>query len=753
MNQKSRPISPWGSAPTALIPQVLRETIGHIPAPQEIRRILGENTKLRDLDGNVWSKLNRVSKRTLRDIAVLIHPKLRQFRGLPITKNSSSLNLELDLTFLPLTVRTFNAISRASDDLDFSRLTFGDLIKIPNLGTRSIVEFVCILEEVLHLGGNLEGDDPIAEASESKETFPRELQNFIRYLSAYAKGEKDSDILSEVLPPPLESWPPEIKEFWDSIGKIPTDMHSGELIERYSVPILLSQWIESLPSRHIDILARRVLRTGKQETLEELGFDMGITRERVRQIENKAKINLNLLAGNLNNPIMRRAIELKNRLGVAVPLDSSLVNQSLDWATSDCDFFYSNYDFGKALFLWLAGPYYERKRWLVSVSGLRTKVRALLLDARDERGLLSQDVVNSILRQQQIKEPYHTQWMKDEKYFCKQPDGYIYLKGSFLTKAESILKHAGRPLLVEEIIEFIGPASERSVRQRMIKDDRFWRINVKNQFVLAGTEGYDEYTGIIDEILQEIEACGGKAEFSHLVEKICRVYGVKKTSMYSYLNTPMFIKDDNGFITVRTKGEAIEVKTDINKTPGCYRNLAGKWIFRMQVDQDALRGSGRQIPNAFANELGLELGDQARLDSRFGPVLLTWHLVSTNGASIGSLREALNYFGAKQGDYLFISKGSSGLEFDFLANKDLEDSLDPLTKVAMLCGGTVGLSKKEAIEYLKKIFDLDEQSQEEFQISIREKLNGQGETAIASLIKKPALSVESYLEKIGSRFG
>lgn len=71
----------------------------------------------------------------------------------------------------------------------------------------------------------------------------------------------------------------------------------------------------------------------------------------------------------------------------------------------------------------------------------------------------------------------------------------------------------------------------------------------------------------------------------------------------------------------------------------------------------------------------------------------------------------------------------------------------------MLCGGAVGLSKKEAIEYLKKIFDLDEQSHEEFQVSIREKLNGKGETAIASLIKKPTLSVENYLEKIGSRFG
>ena len=247
-------------------------------------------------------------------------------------------------------------------------------------------------------------------------------------------------------------------------------------------------------------------------------------------------------------------------------------------------------------------------------------------------------------------EQYHQDWVSRLRDWLRVDGGFIYFKGSIPKKIRALIRYHGKPLTVEAMLDDIGGGSVRSVRQRLINDPGFWRINKQNQFVIAGTPGYDEYTGITDEIIQELEACGGQAPFDHLVEKLSRVYGVKESSVGAYLNTPMFTKDDNGIVRVRDSDEGIDVSADITKTGACYQGHDGKWYWRLLVGKDVVRGSGRLVPNAFAQLLGCGIGGKIEVESECGLITISWPLASTTGASIGSLRQALVHCDAELGD-------------------------------------------------------------------------------------------------------
>ena len=283
----------------------------------------------------------------------------------------------------------------------------------------------------------------------------------------------------------------------------------------------------------------------------------------------------------------------------------------------------------------------------------------------------------------------------------------------------------------------------------MLDDPRFWRINIQNQFVLAGTEGYDEYTGIIDEIIQELNACGGIATVEHLVEKISKTYGVQPTSVNSYLSTPLFVRTESGMIRVREE-EDISIKTNILKTANCYQ-IDGHWALRIKIDDQLLRGSGRFCPDAFAQELGCNIGNKIKLTSAYGPLTISWPRGSISGAGIGSIRQALKELNAVNGDFVFVIPKEYQVEYKILHKYILESDRDPLEKLAYMVGVSKIKDSKDAI--LKDIgsaIGIVKQSGITLAQQVRDTLISRGENDLADLIKPPKLSMEEHLDRIGA---
>jgi len=463
------------------------------------------------------------------------------------------------------------------------------------------------------------------------------INSLFQIISAWALGEKDLESLGGALPAPLPEWPEEIKKIWKELNNIETKELAGNLVNDYSVPTLVARELDNLDERALYVAEERILTTRHSVTLEELGNKLGVTRERVRQLEQKAIQKLKRFKEEEYLPVFRRARLLHNQLGSAVPMNDSSIEDALMWAVEDFDEYLAERTIAKKLLLWRAGPYNIHRNWLLSDKKLPTKTITKFLECQDQRGIITLEAAHKAMNGLGIKTKYHRAWIDHLGKFLQLDEGLISFDGNALDKSISLLRYSCRPMTAEEILEYISSDSSvniRYLRDRLISDLRFWRINRQGEFVLAGTEGYDEYTGIIDEIVQELELCGGQASVTHLVEKISSTYGVKETSVLLYLNAPMFIKDKNEIVRVRNIEKGFNITTkDLTKSKACYFSDKGTWCFRIKIDTGAMRGSGRTIPNAFASQIGCSVGKKIEVPTELGQIIFSWPITSLNPTS------------------------------------------------------------------------------------------------------------------------
>jgi hypothetical protein len=72
-----------------------------------------------------------------------------------------------------------------------------------------------------------------------------------------------------------------------------------ETLERNNREAKLFHWLSMLPKRESEIIAARFGLRGREMKLEEVGKVQGVTRERIRQIETNALMNLRRVANGL----------------------------------------------------------------------------------------------------------------------------------------------------------------------------------------------------------------------------------------------------------------------------------------------------------------------------------------------------------------------------------------------------------------------------------------------------------------------
>lgn len=655
---------------------------------------------------------------------------------------------------LELSIRSANCLrtEKIFSIGDLVQRTEDELLKSRNFGEKSLVEIKDVLASLgLALGMRREesqqNQSNVLPLNQTTDSMPSEVRDFFQTLGAWAAGEQRFDRLKEALPIAQGEWPPELCRLWEKIKESDTRMLGGELVNQYSVPVLVSRYMDELDNRTIDILVARVFAREKPDSLEILGIRHGLTRERVRQLERKIIKKLEFIfRSEKYSPIKRRAAKLREKLGNAVPVTHASVEQALNWVIADFKHA-ENRTLLQGLFMWLAGPYKEREGWLLVNHNIVENSRKRLLAQQTDSALIPTMNAHEMLSELGIRETHHDSWIDHLKIFRRVPGGLLHFRGSVLDKVERLLRYYNRPMSVEELIEITGPFSIRAVRQRLMEDPRFWRINLQNQFVLAGTAGYDEYTGITDEIIQELEACGGSATVEHLVKKISKTYGVQPSSVIAYLNTSLFVRTDSGTVHV-SQEENVIIDTDISQTANCYQ-INRQWAWRVKVDHQLLRGSGRLCPNAFAQELGCTLGDKIELDSAHGFVTVSWPRTSTTGAAIGSIRRALQELNAEDGDYVFVIAEDNSVGFQVLHKKKLEGDENCLTKLARLVGvREIEDSDEGVLRSVAAAVGIDKSNDAAIEHRVRDFLLSRGEDDLADLIKPPRLSMDEYLQRI-----
>lgn len=459
-----------------------------------------------------------------------------------------------------------------------------------------------------------------------------------------------SDVLNPKVPlQALQVMPVEVREAWERLAAVPLADYAQPDLLRVTIRELLEGLDQCLNGAERHVVATRLLALEAAPTLEELGRDLGLTRERVRQIQAKARSKLELqLASPALAPLAWAVQRLASSLGGLASVDEP---STLAGLARELEHDVSLDDPWVRWLLMLAGPYELRGSWLVR-AGVTAPAALLIAEYADEQGVIDIPGLMDHLTKLPMSNQNAARWVDESGLAKRVADRLVLWHGSIVDKIAVVLSARGEPADVETLVELVGEGhSIKGTRNRLFEDDRFVRVS-KTLWALAAW-GLEEYTGIADELRQRIEERGGAALLSDIVTEIVETFGVRESSVRLYATAPMFVIDA-GIIRLRGADEPYPIDTDIRGVRGCYAD-EGLLHFTINVDKDVLRGSGQQCPVAVAGRLGVSPGHPREFQHDAGRLAVTWVESAGLGPSIGSTRALAELTSAKTGDQLLLT--------------------------------------------------------------------------------------------------
>ncbi|MBX6386724.1 MAG: hypothetical protein IRZ07_27730, partial [Microbispora sp.] len=388
----------------------------------------------------------------------------------------------------------------------------------------------------------------------------------------------------------------------------------------------------------------------QRATLDELAQRFSVTRERIRQIERDLRDHvMDWLGSPAAAPLNAHLAWLRTRLGSAVPAED--LAAAAPWHRTEL--------ITLAIPAWrfvrtLLTEYEPVDGWLVAggADELREKTRQLFGD-----GPRPLDEAISLVGQLGIREDVAERWLASVPHLRVLEGHVVPWPRSMGDKAEAVLAVARVPLTPEEIQARIGEDySIVGIRNQLASDERFIRLD-RNKYGLRRWGG-DEYLGIREMIVREIERAGGEASVNTIVDNLTSRYDVSESSIRAYAGGPGFERTQRGYIRVAAQDQAepYQPRRDVSMTRRCFRSRDGRWWHRVDVNAEHLRGSGSPLPTGFAAHLGMAPGGQLTASTSTGDVIISWH----NQPTIGSIRNVLAEYNASEGDHVFLTVSDGG---------------------------------------------------------------------------------------------
>jgi hypothetical protein len=539
---------------------------------------------------------------------------------------------------------------------DVLDLSSADLLDLRNLGERSVQQFLAYAIQVsaqalerVHVSSPHLPPLSLPPAQVSSDRLSSLVLQF-RQLIRWAHYECDARSFGELLSAlPQSSLPPGVADLWQDLSGRDLESLIGEGDPHVDMPRLLEDLLGLLDERDRFVLSQRIS-SNEPHTLNDLAEDLGLTRERVRQLEVRAGEKI---AQAINDerfaPVRWRAHRLRSLLGSASPPAGDHFHQTTTHITRD--FPEATRQGALDLYLWLAGPY-ERDPgtgWLTvgSVPGPET-----ISEFCDTQGRVNVAGLTERLVLLGIVSAVQPIWMHEVAHLRFIEGHYYRWSGTVADKAAILLQLWGRPATAEEIVDGIGEGHNvRSTRSRLFEDSRFTRVDMDHVALRAW--GLPEYSGIAAEIGEDIDRRGGSANVEEVITTLVRQFSLREQSVRAYLAAPMFIIEGDK-VRRRTDSDAFGVPPRVTTTPACYVLGSEAITWRVEVNAELLRGSGRPMPAALAAWLGVSPGGRLLFTCNESTVTVSWPATSASGPSIGSVRPALEKASCASGDQVLL---------------------------------------------------------------------------------------------------
>jgi len=339
---------------------------------------------------------------------------------------------------------------------------------------------------------------------------------------------------------------------------------------------VVSSVIKPLSERNRDIIARRFgLQNGKRETLESIGQSYGITRERVRQIEESTLAQLSKTTSE-NREVARYATNVKEILnkegGIMREKDLFTTfsgTEKYDTTNASLSFLLTlnrelmKVDENDHFYAYWASDQ-KKADMLHSVVATLTTALEKHADVISEEELRSFAVRNGIFNGSDFSDRHVTTLLAVSKDISKNIFGEVGLvswpevkpKG-VRDKAYLIMKKEGKPKHFGDIARLINAASfndrkgvnTQTVHNELIKDSRFVLVG-RGMYALAEW-GYK--SGTVKEVLVDILRNASKPlPKADLVARVMNARMVKEnTILLNLQDSSHFVRNEDGTYTLR----------------------------------------------------------------------------------------------------------------------------------------------------------------------------------------------------------
>ncbi|RLC35269.1 MAG: hypothetical protein DRZ76_00550 [Candidatus Nealsonbacteria bacterium] len=306
--------------------------------------------------------------------------------------------------------------------------------------------------------------------------------------------------------------------------------------------IFHSNLLGDLPDRQKEVITRRFGLRGEKETLEAIGLDLGITRERVRQIEEDAL------------PQLRRRSETVCRSCFQYFASVLKKNGSLKREDLLLEQLGGNKFKNHVFFLLTLGKSFERIAESESFYALWTIDKNSLLKAKKFVGKFVSELKKK-KQPQAIPAYLCPSYLEVSKNVLKGPQGLYGLREwpeinprRVKDKAYLVFKKEKKPLHFTQVANLVSASCSQTVHNELIKDSRF--VLVGRGLYALREWGYRP--GIVREVISEVLRKAPKPlSKEEVVKKVLQQRQVQpNTILLNLQNKKYFVKKSQGY-TIR----------------------------------------------------------------------------------------------------------------------------------------------------------------------------------------------------------
>ena len=436
----------------------------------------------------------------------------------------------------------------------------------------------------------------------------------------------------------------------EHLGSIAIADLTGEPAVAEEALSALNELWESLSPVERSILQDRLL-TATPLTLEELGQTANLTRERIRQIEKS--VERHLTHPSIAGPAVIcwfgvLALQILEECG---PITSQLDLERRIVATFS---FQETPEDDNGDIPEMARHLLQQELGYSCTDGLCINVaaRSVIADLKDQAASMADEI--GLLDEAELKACLPDEiWNKYWEVLLEQTglhrlSKHLALRDTSKARAKAALLSIGRPATKEEIGELSGLRPDRAGAQLSLLPD----VVRADKYRWGLTDWVDdEYEGIPAEIIQRINEDGGTTRLNRLLEELPRMFGVSKSSVRAYLDTPAFrvehgwvsTADDHGMLLGRLE----DVINGYNDSGDPY------WEFEIEdrhLDGYSLHGVPYELAVALNCEFGGKSAARVRRPEGCQDISVIWRKTSMHGPEIGRLGPSLAAIGAQGGD-------------------------------------------------------------------------------------------------------